>query len=93
MRFRVWLYFSGRKLGGAAKHQVLEQMREARVPGFHLVARPGLHHDVHRHDVGVVRRHRDQAQPVGQVFLRVGIRKNLRGLRPEKQGGACEEQK
>ena len=62
--------FLGRKLLSAAKHQVLEQVREAGVAGFDLIAGAGLDHDNQRHHVGVVGRNGDQAQAVGQVFLR-----------------------
>ena len=79
IRFRACSYF-GRELLRAAEHQVFEQVREAGVSRFHLVARAGLHHDVQRHDIGEVRRDRDQAQAVRQILLRVGIGEDLRAV-------------
>ncbi len=92
MRLRVWSYFSGGVFGRAAEHEVFEEMGEAGVAGFDLVAGAGLDHDVDGDDVGIVGRDGDEAQAVGQVFLRVGVGKDLAGLGGEKGGGAGEQQ-
>jgi hypothetical protein len=52
---------------------VFEQVGEAALAGFDLVARSGLHDDEERNDVGVVGGNRDQAQAVGKIVLIVGI--------------------
>ena len=44
-------YFAGGYLGRAAKHQVLEQVGEARLAGFHFIARAGLHRNLDAHQV------------------------------------------
>ena len=92
MRFSVWLYFSGGYFCRAAEHQVFEQVREPGVARLHFIARPGLHHDVDRDDVGVIGRNGDQAQTVRQVFLRILVGKYLLRLRPTGQSRASQKQ-
>ena len=48
---------------------------------FDFIARTGLHHDVHRNNVGEIGLDRDQSQSVRQILLRVRIRKDFLGRR------------
>ena len=75
--FENRLALFGRVLLAAAKHQVLEKVRVAALPGFDLVARPGLHDDVKRHQIWIIRRYRDQPQAVRQVVNRVVVSEKL----------------
>ena len=61
----------------AAKHQVLEQVREARLARLDFVARPGGDDDVERDDVRVIGRHGDDAQAIRQVVHEILVRENL----------------
>jgi hypothetical protein len=50
----------------APEHHVLEEVGEPRLAGLDLVARPGLHRNVQRHDVGEARRDDDDREAVGE---------------------------
>jgi hypothetical protein len=67
----------------AAEHHVLEEVREARLAGLHLVARAGHHRDLQRHDVREAGRHHDHLEAVRERAL-AGVERQdarSRGLR------------
>ncbi len=71
----------GRIVRRAAKHQVLEEVREAGFPRFHLVARAGLDRNLNADQVRKSGRHDDHLQAVGQRRFGRAKRKDVRRLR------------
>ncbi len=67
----------GRVVVAPAKHDVLEEVREAALAGLDLVARARRDDDVERDEVRVVGRNRHETQAVGQVVNRVLVREKL----------------
>jgi hypothetical protein len=55
-----------RRLLRPAEHQVLEEVRVPGLAGLDLVARSGLHRNLHGHQVGKPGRHDDDLQAVGK---------------------------
>ena len=78
--------FFRREFLGAAKHHVLEQMREPGTPRLDLIARADLHDDIERDDARVACLDRYQSQPVVEIVDRIGIGKDAR-LRPRRTAG------
>jgi hypothetical protein len=55
-----------------SEHHVLEEVRETRLAGLHLVPRPGLHRDLERDDVREAGGDHDDPEPVRQRLLGYG---------------------
>ncbi len=75
----------------AAKHQMLEQVRVTALAFLRLVARSGLHDDVKRHQVRIVRRDRDQPQAVRQIVNVVVVSECLARFLRQRQGMQTEK--
>src|SRR5580698_3649218 len=63
----------------AAKHQVLEEMREAALARLDLIAGTCSDDDKERNDIRIISRNRDQPKAVGQIVLDVWIREDFVG--------------
>ena len=76
----------GRRIRRPAEHQVLEEVREARLARLDLVARPDLHGDPDAYQIRKSGRDDNHLQTVGQRGFGGRKRENVAGRRARPKG-------
>ena len=76
----------GRRVRRPPEHQMLEEMREARLARLDFVARPDLHGDLNADQIGKSGRHDDHLQAVGERGFGGRERQDVAGRRTRRRG-------